>query len=67
MELITSQPYHLRLVWSDNGVDFKEDPGYSSLLERNTESYGIEDCVSKIEDTYHLTYTMVLQMVLCWT
>ena len=52
---------HLRLVWSDNGVDFKEDPAYSSLFgEGEYESYGIEDCrVSKIEDTYHLTYTMV--------
>ncbi|MFQ3173133.1 MAG: putative GH43/DUF377 family glycosyl hydrolase [Flavobacterium sp.] len=52
---------HLRLVWSDNGIDFKEDPDYSSLFgEGDYESYGIEDCrVSKIEDTYHLTYTMV--------
>jgi predicted GH43/DUF377 family glycosyl hydrolase len=36
---------HLRLVWSENGIDFKEDPDYSSLLEKvNTKSYGIEDC-----------------------
>lgn len=52
---------HLRLVWSDNGIDFKEDPNFSSLFGQGEyETYGIEDCrVSKIEDTYHLTYTMV--------
>jgi hypothetical protein len=42
---------HLRLVWSDNGIDFKEDP--FSLLSGIHETYGIEDRVSK-KDTYHL-------------
>ncbi len=52
---------HLRLVCSDNGVDFYEDPNYLSLFgEGEYESYGIEDCrVAQIEDTYYLTYTMV--------
>jgi predicted GH43/DUF377 family glycosyl hydrolase len=36
-----------------------------SFGEGEYESYGIEDCrVSNIEGTYHLTYTMVSQMVL---
>ena len=52
---------HLRLLFSDDGITFKEDKNYSSLFgEGDYESYGIEDCrVSKIEDTYYLTYTMV--------
>tara|TARA_R110002049_G_scaffold246356_1_gene420408 strand:+ start:91 stop:1140 length:1050 start_codon:yes stop_codon:yes gene_type:complete len=52
---------HLRLLFSDDGITFKEDKNYPSLFgEGDYESYGIEDCrVSKIEDTYYLTYTMV--------
>ena len=52
---------HLRLVCSDDGMDFYEPEGYSSLFgEGEYESYGIEDCrVVKIEETYHLSYTMV--------
>jgi len=52
---------HLRLVCSDDGIAFYEPDGYPSLFgEGEYESYGIEDCrVAKIEDTYHLTYTMV--------
>lgn len=52
---------HLRLLFSNDGVTFKEDKEYSSLFgEGDYESYGIEDCrVAKIEDTYYLTYTMV--------
>lgn len=52
---------HLRLLFSDDGVVFKEDKEYASLFgEGDYEAYGIEDCrVSKIEDTYYLTYTMV--------
>lgn len=52
---------HLRLLSSEDGINFKEDPEYPSLFgEGEYESYGIEDCrVSKIDDTYHLTYTMV--------
>lgn len=52
---------HLRLLFSDDGINFSEDKNYPSLFgEGEYESYGIEDCrVSQIEDTYHLTYTMV--------
>ncbi|UMB54191.1 glycoside hydrolase family 130 protein [Lutibacter sp. A64] len=52
---------HLRLLFSDDGIIFKESKEYPSLFgEGEYESYGIEDCrVSKIEDIYHLTYTMV--------
>jgi predicted GH43/DUF377 family glycosyl hydrolase len=52
---------HLRLVYSEDGVNFKEDAEYPSLFgEGQYESYGIEDCrVAKIADTYFLTYTMV--------
>lgn len=52
---------HLRLLCSDDGINFYETDVYPSLFgEGDYESYGIEDCrVSQIEDTYHLTYTMV--------
>ena len=52
---------HLRLVFSDNGIDFKESKEYPPILgEGEYETFGIEDCrVSQIEDTYYLTYTMV--------
>lgn len=52
---------HLRLLCSDDGINFYEDDEYPSLFgEGEYESYGIEDCrVSKIEDTFYLTFTMV--------
>ncbi|GAA4940786.1 glycoside hydrolase family 130 protein [Algibacter agarivorans] len=52
---------HLRLLFSDDGINFQESDKYPSLFgEGEYESYGIEDCrVSQIEDTYYLTYTMV--------
>jgi predicted GH43/DUF377 family glycosyl hydrolase len=52
---------HLRLVFSDDGIDFKESKEYPPILgEGEYETFGIEDCrVSQIEDTYYLTYTMV--------
>lgn len=52
---------HLRLLCSDDGINFYENDEYPSLFgEGAYESYGIEDCrVSQIDDTYHLTYTMV--------
>lgn len=52
---------HLRLVCSDDGIHFYE-PESSSLLMGSgiLEQFGIEDCrVSKIEDTFYLTYTAV--------
>jgi len=52
---------HLRLLFSDDGVKFSESEEYPSIFgEGEYESYGIEDCrVSKIDDIYYLTYTMV--------
>lgn len=52
---------HLRLLCSDDGINFYENDDYPSLFgEGDYESYGIEDCrVSEINNTYHLTYTMV--------
>lgn len=52
---------HLRLVCSDNGVDFYEPEGYAPIFGADKlEAYGIEDCrVVKIENAYHLTYTQV--------
>ncbi|MCZ8215340.1 MAG: glycoside hydrolase family 130 protein [Cyclobacteriaceae bacterium] len=52
---------HLRLVCSDNGVDFFEPAGYPPIFGADKlEAYGIEDCrVVKIENTFHLTYTQV--------
>lgn len=52
---------HLRLLFSNDGITFKEDKDYASLFgEGDYETYGIEDCrVAKIKDTYYLTYTMV--------
>lgn len=52
---------HLRLLFSDDGINFKEDNNFPSLFgEGEYETYGIEDCrISTIGDTYYLTYTMV--------
>jgi len=52
---------HLRLLFSDDGVTFKESEEFHSIFgEGEYESFGIEDCrVAKIDDTYYLTYTMV--------
>jgi beta-1,2-mannobiose phosphorylase / 1,2-beta-oligomannan phosphorylase len=52
---------HLRLVCSDDGINFYEPDGYDPLFgEGPLESYGIEDCrVSTFEGGYHLTYTKV--------
>lgn len=52
---------HLRLLFANDDVSFKEDKDYPSLFgEGKYEAYGIEDCrVSQIDDTYYLTYTMV--------
>ena len=52
---------HLRILFSDDGISFSESEDYPSLFgEGEYESYGIEDCrVSKIDDVYYLTYTMV--------
>lgn len=52
---------HLRLVCSDDGVNFYEPEGYKPIMGNgNLEQFGVEDCrVSRIDDTYYLTYTAV--------
>jgi predicted GH43/DUF377 family glycosyl hydrolase len=52
---------HFRLVCSDDGIHFNEPQDQQPIFGRGQlESYGIEDCrVSKIGDTYYLTYTAV--------
>lgn len=52
---------HLRLVCSDDGVNFSEPAGYAPLFGRGElETFGIEDCrVVEIEGVYHLTFTSV--------
>ena len=52
---------HLRLLSSDDGIHFSEPEERRVLMGTGElETYGIEDCrVSKIDQTYHLTYTQV--------
>lgn len=52
---------HLRLLCSDDGVHFYEPGNCDSLMGIGIlEQFGIEDCrVSKIDNTYYLTYTAV--------
>ena len=52
---------HFRLVASEDGINFQEDPGYPAMFgQGELEAYGIEDCrVVRIGETYYLTYTQV--------
>jgi predicted GH43/DUF377 family glycosyl hydrolase len=52
---------HLRLVASDDGITFREEPSYPAMFGQDElESYGIEDCrVTQIGKTYYLTFTQV--------
>ncbi|HYG37265.1 MAG TPA: glycoside hydrolase family 130 protein [Cytophagales bacterium] len=52
---------HLRLVCSDDGINFYIPEGYEPIFGQGIlESFGIEDCrVTQIEDTFYLTYTEV--------
>ena len=52
---------HLRLLYSDDGIHFQEPPENAIVAGMDSlEKYGIEDCrVSKIDQTYYLTYTAV--------
>ena len=52
---------HFRLVCSEDGVHFHEQPGYGPILPSiPCEAYGIEDCrVAFIEGSYYLTFTSV--------
>ena len=55
---------HLRLVFSDDGINFHEDPQYPPIMGYSAyTAYSIEDCrVTKIGDTYYLTYSAVSPM-----
>lgn len=52
---------HLRLVCSTDGINFYEPENTEIMMGWGyLEQFGIEDCrVSKIEETYYLTYTAV--------
>ena len=52
---------HLKLMSSEDGIHFQEDPEYGSIFPLGTqETFGIEDCrVSEIDEIFHLTYTRV--------
>jgi len=52
---------HLRLLCSEDGLNFYEPEGYSPLYGSDEDEYfGIEDCrVSQIDNTYFLTFTAV--------
>ncbi|WP_038006578.1 glycoside hydrolase family 130 protein [Terrimonas ferruginea] len=52
---------HLRLLCSDDGINFREPEGYPKLMgEGKLQTFGIEDCrVSQLGEQYYLTYTSV--------
>ncbi|MFL9845292.1 glycoside hydrolase family 130 protein [Flavobacterium rhizosphaerae] len=52
---------HLRLMCSEDGINFYEPEGYPRLVgEGPQETFGIEDCrVTFVEGTYYLTFTSV--------
>lgn len=52
---------YLRLVCSDDGINFYEDPAYPPIFGKGElESFGIEDCrVATTKDGFYLTYTEV--------
>jgi predicted GH43/DUF377 family glycosyl hydrolase len=52
---------YLRLVCSDDDVNFYEDPAYPPIFgQGDLESFGIEDCrVATMEDGFFLTFTEV--------
>jgi len=52
---------HLRLLCSDDGVQFYEPDGYPPLMgEGILQTFGIEDCrVTFLENKYYLTFTAV--------
>lgn len=58
---------HLRLVCSDDGINFSEDKNYPPLFGHGEmQTFGIEDCrVTQIGDTYYLTYTAVSPAGVC--
>jgi len=52
---------HLRLVSSEDGIHFREEPSFPLLTGQGPlEAYGIEDCrVAQMGSSYYLTYTQV--------
>jgi predicted GH43/DUF377 family glycosyl hydrolase len=52
---------YLRLVCSEDGIDFYEDPAYPPIYgQGNLETFGIEDCrVATMNDGFYLTFTEV--------
>ncbi|MDA3800330.1 MAG: glycoside hydrolase family 130 protein [Kiritimatiellae bacterium] len=51
---------HLRLAWSDDGVNFEIEERPLLTGSGKMETFGIEDCrVTQIDDTYYLTYSAV--------
>lgn len=52
---------YLRLVYSDDDINFHEHPDYPPIFgEGELESFGIEDCrVATMDDGYFLTFTEV--------
>ncbi len=51
---------HLRLAWSENGVDFKVEPRPTIAGDGPLETFGVEDCrIVEIDGVFHLTYTAV--------
>jgi predicted GH43/DUF377 family glycosyl hydrolase len=52
---------HLRLLSSEDGINFNEDPAYPGLFGKGKlEKFGIEDCrVTPLDGEYLLTYTAV--------
>ncbi len=58
-DLLTTMS-HLRLVCSEDGIHFREDPSYPPLMgQGDHETYGIEDCrVTQIGQEYFLTFSV---------
>ncbi len=57
---LTTMSY-LRLVSSEDGIHFKEEPDYPPIFGKGAlEAFGIEDCrVATTADGYYLTFTEV--------
>lgn len=51
---------HLRLAWSEEGVNFEVETSPTIAGQGALERYGVEDCrVTEIDGAYYLTYTQV--------
>ena len=61
-EMLLTTLSHLRLAWSDDGINFKAEPKPTLVGHGPLESYGIEDArVSFLEGQYMITYSAVSQ------